>query len=153
VFSALAADPEFHLRVLRVGRRTAQAQARVLARTLLFEARAQATRVLLADEEDFAARHRFEELGARLFGAPLDGRFCGAWPLARPDDPASFVALLQVRAMRDRLRDRFDTDWFHNPRAWAEICAGELRAPDDDPAPDTAQAVRALSNGFEEMLA
>jgi hypothetical protein len=122
VFGALAADAEFFLRALGVGRRTADAQARVLARTLLFEARVSAARVLLGGDES-AARDAFDDIGSRLFGSAIDRRFHGVWPAARVDEPARWLALLLAPGLRESLRDHFDTDWFRNPRAWAELRA------------------------------
>jgi hypothetical protein len=120
VAGALAADPEFQIRVLGIGRRSADAQARVLARTLLLEARLTAARILLGD--DLApARDVFDDVTARLFGAPLDGRFHGAWPPARVDEPGRWLGLLQAPGLRRALRDGFDIDWFRNPRAWTHL--------------------------------
>lgn len=120
VFGALAADPEFHLRALGLGRRVAAAQARLLARTALLEVRVSAARLLLGGDEA-GPRDAFDDIGARLFGAPMDRRLRGAWPAARADEPARWLALLQSPGLRGSLRDRFDTDWFRNPRAWADV--------------------------------
>jgi hypothetical protein len=120
VFGSLPSDSQFYLRALGVARRAALAQARTVARTALFEARLSAARILLGDDIP-AGRDVFDEIGARLFGSPLDGRFHGAWPVAREDEPARWVALLQAPALRRDVRDRFDTDWFLNPRAWAYL--------------------------------
>jgi hypothetical protein len=117
-FGALAADPEFHVRSLHTGRRTAAAQARTVAATALLESRLQAARVLLGDDEAPAPADAFDELTARVFGTPLDRRLRGAWPASRDDDPERFAALFGARALRETLRDRFDVDWFRNPRAW-----------------------------------
>ncbi len=70
VFGALPADADWQARALGVGRRTALAQARVLARTALLEARMHAARLLLGDDAAPAPRDVFDELGA----APLRRR-------------------------------------------------------------------------------
>ena len=98
----------------------AGAQARVLARTALLEARLTAARLVLGDDEA-GPRDAFDDIAARLFGSPIDRRFNGVWPAARVDEPARWLALVQVPEMRASLRDRFDTDWFRNPRAWSDL--------------------------------
>jgi hypothetical protein len=153
LFGALSADPEFQFRVLGLGKSTARAQARILARTILFEARGRAVRLLLGDDAAFAPHDLYPELTVRLFGSPLDERLRGAWPAVRGDEPARFIAMLQVTAFRRELRDRFDVDWFHNPRAW-----GYLREQSSGPAreplgPDTlATAPQSLARELEEAL-
>jgi hypothetical protein len=154
VFASLAADPELYVRALGVGRGAAQAQARALAWVALLEARLGAARLLLGDDAAPAPADLFEELGARLYGAPLDRRLRGAWPRARDDEPARFAALVQTRAAVDDLRERFDVDWFRNPRAWTE-----LRAAHAGPARETTDgeallaAAAALARGLQEALA
>ncbi len=152
VFGALAADAEFFLRALGVGRRKADAQARVLARTELLEARLGAARILLGSDEA-VSRDTFDEIAARLFGAPIDRRFHDLWPSARTDEPARWLALLQAPALRASLRDSFDSDWFRNPRAWAH-----LRAQGAGPAFETVEEGAlepgggALVHSFERAL-
>jgi hypothetical protein len=126
LFGALAADREFYTRALGIGRRAASAQARVLARAALLEARLNAARLLLGDEGAFAPLDVFDEMGPRLFGSPLDERLRGAWPAARDDEPARLIALLETRALQESMRERFDTDWFRNPRAWTYLRAQEV---------------------------
>ena len=153
VFGSLAVDPAWHMRALGIGRRSALAQARILARTALIEARLHAVRILLGDDAAFAPRERFEELGTRLFGAPLDARFRGAWPRARDDEPARFLALLEAETMLASLRDRFDVDWFRNPRVWSHFRAygaGPVREPVEIDA--LGGKVDSLARAFESSL-
>ena len=121
LFGGLATDPEFHIRVLGLGRAAARSQSRTLVKTALLEARVQAARLLLSDEHAFAPADLHSELTERLFGSPLDPRLRGAWPAPREDEPARLVALLQTPELRHGLRERFDLDWFHNPRAWGHL--------------------------------
>jgi hypothetical protein len=152
VFGALATDPEFFVRALGVGRRIADAQARVLARAALLEARMGAARILVGGD-DLAARDTFDEIAHRVLGSPIDRRFHGAWPAARVDEPARWLALLLAPELRTLLRDRFDTDWFRNPRAW-----GHLRAQGSGPAFEAAPESSieaggdALVRSFEHAL-
>jgi hypothetical protein len=153
VFGALAADAQWQGRVLCVGRRVALAQSRVLARSGLLDARLHSARLILGDDAAFAPRDRFDELGTRLFGRGLDARLRGAWPGAREDEPARFIALLQAQAFANRLRDEFDSDWYRNPRAWSY-----LRSMGAEPAHETIDAsaldapVDALARAFEGAL-
>jgi hypothetical protein len=153
LFGALVSDPEFHVRALGLGKSAARAQARVLTRTVLFEARTRAARLLLGDEAAFAPADLYSELTVRLFGSPLDERFRGAWPPPREDEPARFVGMLQAGGLRRDLRDRFDIDWFHNPRAWdslREQCAGGAREVVEEAALPTA--AEAWARELEEAL-
>jgi hypothetical protein len=154
VFGALVVDPDFYLRVLGAGRRTALAQARLLTGTALMEARLHAARVLLSEDEGLAPRELFEEISTRLFGLPLDARFRGAWPRARHDEPARWLALLEAVTLREGLRQRFDVDWFKNPRAWLDLRAqGSLpaREPEGESTTGVTQ-VDALARAFEKAL-
>jgi hypothetical protein len=152
VFGALASDPQFYLRALGLGRRAALAQARVLARTSLFEARLGAARIIVADDAS-PGRDVFDEVGARLFGSPADARLHGAWPAAREDEPARWLALLQAPALRREVRDRFDSDWFLNPRAWAHLRSqGAAPAHEAIEEGSVEPGVEALARGFEDAL-
>lgn len=154
VFGALAADSDFYVRALGAGRRTAHAQARLLTCTALMEARLHAARVLLGDDEALAPRELFEEIGTRLFGLPLDPRLRGAWPRARDDEPARWIALIEARALRESLRQRFDIDWFRNPRAWSDLRAGgaEPAHQQVDETMVCGTGVDALARAFERAL-
>jgi hypothetical protein len=152
-FASLAADPEWQTRALGIGKRTALAQSRVLARTLLLELRLQAARVLHGDAADFAPRDRFAELGTRLFGAELDARLCGAWPEAREDDGSRLLGAIEHHGFVRELHEQFDADWFRNPRAWTHLRAVSALAPRELPAADaTLAAVDALARSLEGVL-
>jgi hypothetical protein len=153
VFGSLAADVAWQTHVLGVGARTAHAQVRVVARAILLTVRLDAARLLLGDEADLAPRDAFAELGTRLFGSALDARLRGAWPAARDDEPARFAAALEAPSLGDELRDRFDVDWFRNPRAWTHLHAVSALAPReavDAAALDTA--ARGVARRLEAVL-
>ncbi|MDP9034108.1 MAG: hypothetical protein M3O50_04835 [Myxococcota bacterium] len=153
VIAMLALDPQWQARTLGVGARVAHTQCRVLARTALLDIRLQAMRVLLGDDAELAPRADFDELGVRLFFAPLDARLRGAWPTAREDEPGRLVALLQSRGFADRLRDTFDVDWYRNPRAWSHL-DGLAAVPENEPADgDTLEGqIAACLRFFEGLL-
>jgi hypothetical protein len=157
MLGSLAADPEFHARVLGQGRSGARGEARPLAKTMLIEARIAAARLLLGDEAAFAPSDLFTELSVRIFGSPLDARLRGAWPVGRDDEPARFCALAEASERLRDLREQFDVDWFLNPHAWdhlrAESSGAVRRAPSGD-ARDTslAKSVDTLGHSLEEAL-
>jgi hypothetical protein len=153
VFGSLAADVTWQEHVLGVGRRTAMAQVRVVARAMLFTARLDAARLLLGDEADFAPRDGFSELGARVFGSALDDRLRGAWPTARDDEPSRFLARIEAPGMADGLRDRFDADWFRNPRAWNHLHAvSALALPEPIDGATLDAAAEGTARRFEAVL-
>ncbi|AUX27931.1 hypothetical protein SOCEGT47_085310 [Sorangium cellulosum] len=159
LFGGLVADPVFCARALGLGRGRALDQARATARGLLLSLRLDAARASLV----FRAGHdggehvllrssrdrgdRFEEATARALGAPIPGALAGVLPALEPDAAVRLAgALLGARDRRDMI-ERFDEDWFRNPRA-AEAIRDEDGAP---PASRRATAA-ALEEGIEEML-
>ncbi len=137
VFGALPAHAAFQRRVLGNVARIADAQARVLTRTALFEARLEATRFLLAGDR---APDRFEHLTRRLFATPLPRPLAGAWPRETDDGRARLVGLVTANALASELVDRFDSDWFANPR-------GVLHIRDDRLGPRARRTGRATDAG------
>jgi hypothetical protein len=120
LFGAVASNATFHRRMLGVGSEDAGRNARSLTRTALIEARVRAARLLLS-ETSSASRPLFEEVTFRIFGASLPSSLFGAWPLPRTDEPASFLAALEAPALSQSFVDRFDDDWFRNPRAFEAL--------------------------------
>lgn len=113
LFGSLAAEPAFSKVMLGATPSRARADRRALGRTLLATARLRAARALVRDDGA-----RIEELGARLFGAPLPRGLEGAWPLFRDDDDARLAACVEALPLARELVERFDEDWFRNPRAF-----------------------------------
>jgi hypothetical protein len=146
----VVAEPSFQKRALELPSRLADAQARILRTSLFHHARVIAARALLACEERSSAT-LFEELGARLFGVPLPASMLDAWPDPRVTDPARLVALLGMRAFLANVVDRYDEDWFRNPKAGTHL-TGLACGPafDSDPPPEGAAA--AIGRAFEEAL-
>ncbi len=154
VFAALPASPAFQRRTLHNVARIAQAQARRLAAAALFETRSIAVRALLSDEMQSPRVDAFEELSASLFGGPLPAGLVGAWPRARGDEWVRLLALLTAAPLAEELVDRFDDDWFINPRVVtylrARASAPARDALDLEPPPATAAAH--LGARFEQAL-
>ncbi|MEA2745924.1 MAG: hypothetical protein QOI41_67 [Myxococcales bacterium] len=144
------AEPEFQKRLLELPARLAKAQARVLRGTMFHEARMIAARALFATEEHVTPS-LFEEIGARLFGAPLPASMRDAWPDPRTSDPSRLLALLGTRAFLAHIVDRYDDDWFRNPKAGTHLTSLACGpAFDGDALPDGA--VMATARAFEEAL-
>ncbi len=153
VFGALAADAEWQRRVLGVGLRAALSQVRAVGRAALLDARLHAARILLGDDAALAPADRFDEVGGRLFDGGIPRRMRGAWPSSREDEPARFVALLESRRFAENLRDRFDSDWYRNPRAWAHfrsLGAAPALEPVDGKA--LASQVDLIARALDEAL-
>jgi hypothetical protein len=149
VFAQLAASRAFQRRVLGNGERIADSQSRILWRTLLVAARLESARVLLA-----RAPERFEELTTQVFGAAMPRALTGAWPACRDDESARALALLDFVPLSRELVERFDVDWFKNPRATTFLrsrAAGAAYEP--EAALDPKMSARVLSAMFEEALA
>jgi hypothetical protein len=150
VFGALPASPAFQKRVLGNGARVSANQARVLARTALLHARLEAARYLASRAPPAIP---FEDLTHRLFGAPLPRALAGAWPAAHEDSPARLVGLLTAPSLRTDLVDRFDEDWFANPRATTHLRAIGSGPAYEDAPPTLDGPVTATVRAFEEALA
>jgi len=153
VFGALASNPEWQERTLGIGRRRALGQARVLARSALLDARLHAARLLAGDDLKIALPDAFDEIGGRLFERGIVPGLRGAWPRAREDEPARFVGLLESLHFAENLRDRFDSDWYRNPGAWAHLRAVGV-APANEPVDVQMLATRAdaVAHAFERAL-
>lgn len=156
ILAAAVADRVFAKRKLGIPSRPADTHARVLGRTLFLALRTRAAE-LLAGMRDVPRDDELEELTARLFGAPLPRALALAWSFgglagsARVDAPARFVGALRTHEVVRGLVDRFDEDWFDNPRAGAHlasVAAGPVWQG-DIPAPD---GVRPVARAFEELL-
>jgi hypothetical protein len=125
---------------------------RALHRALLGALRACAAE-LLAGMPEAPRVGDLEELGARVFGAPLPGDLAGAWSCGglsgrrRIDAPARLVAGVRAYAFHRDLVERFDEDWFDNPRAGAHLAslaAGPVwqrELPADGAVPSIARAL------------
>lgn len=120
----------------------ADAHARPLGRVLLFALRRAAVDVLLGLDPRDAEELETRLTSGRLGRAFAYGGFAGK---TRIDAPARLVGALRGHALATTLRDRFDEDWFANPRAGAylaQIGAGPMVG--DEPWPEAAPAARAL---------
>lgn len=151
LFAVAMTESAFGRKVLGLSARVASAQSRALARTMFLQTRAMIARVLMNETETSSAS-LFEELGARVFGTPLPDALRDAWPDPRPWELARFRALLSVLAFRKDMVERFDEDWFKNPRAGAHLTS--LACGPVFPAEpfELGEAASKLAAAFEERL-
>ncbi|OJY15939.1 MAG: hypothetical protein BGO98_25135 [Myxococcales bacterium 68-20] len=149
-------DRVFAKRKLGLPARSADAHARALTRVLFVTLRTTAA-MFVAGMRDSVRGDELEELTARVFGAPLPSDLAVAWSFggfagnARIDLPARLVAAVRTHGVVRDLVDRFDEDWFDNPRAgahFASIGAGPVWQG-EVPEPGAA---RAAARSFEEAL-
>ncbi|EYF05586.1 hypothetical protein [Chondromyces apiculatus] len=170
LFAGLPADPVFYARVLGLGGGRARDQARIVARAQLLTLRLDAARMRLLHGRRVGlpghplllprreATGHFEEETRQAIGAPIPGVLAGIVPDLSPG--ASLPLLGALLAVRDRrqLIDRFDDDWFRNPRAAEAIrdedsvfpSAPGLLAP---AAPRLAPSAADLEEGLSLLLA
>jgi hypothetical protein len=138
LFASIITEPAFLTAVLGLGRDRALAERRGLAHALLTGLRIDCARVLVADaflRGEAAGREAHAELGERVHGEPPPPEACGAIPELWPADAAGLVGVVRAAAEREALVERFDEDWFRNPRA-----IDSLRAADEQAAPSTTSA-------------
>jgi hypothetical protein len=149
--ASVVGEPIFQKRVLELPARIANNQARHLRATMFAYARTLAVRTLLSTSERVTVS-RFEDLTSRLFGTPLPAVLHEAWPDVRADETTRFLALFSANTFIEQLVQRFDEDWFRNPKAGAHLtslaCAPAFVADpvENDSAARTARA-------FERALA
>ncbi len=132
-FQALVTTPTFHARARGVGGVKAEASARRLIGTRLLERRHLALRVRLAIElakGKRAFKEAFDELAPRALCAEIPSElatFLGApGTLGPAEDAARLRAIGQGEALATDVTERFDADWWRNPKAaeWIrERCA------------------------------
>jgi hypothetical protein len=154
VFGSLVASPTFQRKALETSARVASSQARTLAFTLLFEVRLRAMRWLLSRDPRATPRDLFEELTFRVLGASLPSELAGAWPIARDDEAAILLGTLTAPALERELVDRFDEDWFKNPRAFDALRGRSMLAAESEDATSTTDVAHAatLARVFEQVL-
>lgn len=134
LFGLLAGEEVFARRTLDLGRGAARDHARSFARAFGAQARLAAAAVrtrasLLPPRDDLD--DRFCEETARAWGEPLPPELAGVLPRIGEEAPARFAAALLAALDRARLIERFDEDWYRNPRS-----AEALRALAAEPPPD-----------------
>lgn len=145
LFTIAVAGPIFGKRRLGLSAKKADKQARTLAPALFLGLRRLAAEVLGLGEE----------LSARVYGAPLPPMLAALGSLSgaeRIDAPARLLGMLRGDRLARSFVQRFDEDWFDNPRAGsylAAVASGPVWTPMAD---DEDRGVDVLARAFEERL-
>lgn len=121
LLASLVLEPTFHQRKLGLGRDRAAAQARVMGRAAIAWLRWTALAQRSWQLAGLGDRASFAELSERALGRPLPRALLGVLPLPRRSAGLELRALLDALAEREQLRERFDEDWYDNPRAHVEL--------------------------------
>jgi hypothetical protein len=155
LFASIPAELSFLTATLGLGRDRAIAQRRAIARALLASLRIDAGRVLLAAgflRGEAAGREAHLELGERIFSAPPPPETCAVLPELWPADAASLVGTLRAVGDRDDLVERYDEDWFRNPRAIESLRAADERVAPALDAEGLEGAVERLVSRLEDVI-
>lgn len=150
LFALALAEPALHVKALGTSRRVALEQVRSLRASLFLSARVLAMRVLFASQPEVAA-DLFEETTMRVFGGPMPGGLRDAWPGIRLDDRARLAAACGAHAFLADVIDRFDEDWFSNPKAGSHL--GSIACgPMAEPMIATPEGIARAARAAEETL-
>jgi hypothetical protein len=157
LFAAICAEPSFAARVLGHGRGRARDHGARVASAMLISLRIDALRALCLDalgRGRSAAAEIFAAEGDRILGSTPPPALLGVLPRLRTSDAPRLVgAVLAVRG-RDALVERFDEDWFRNPRALEALRAEDALADTGARHGEatTPEALERLAELFERAL-
>jgi hypothetical protein len=120
LFASVAAQPSWQARALGLGRGRARDQARTIARGMATSLRVLAMkcalrRVLARPER--AVWERAEEASMRALGAAMPRFVAGVFPRLTASDGVALIGACLGALDRRAMVERFDEDWFNNPRA------------------------------------
>lgn len=114
LFGSLVAEPAFLRRALGFSRDEARDSTRLVARSLLLTLRLEAARALVVDAR--TSPQLVEETYSRAMATPWPRALAHVLPRSSPEAVVRFLAALMANRDRDELVNRFDEDWFRNPR-------------------------------------
>src|SRR5207247_1705379 len=112
------------VRALGVAKTKAEDQARDVARAFSLTLRLDVASVALAGllvSPERKRAERFEHETERALGLPFPAPLAGVVPRLSETDAPRLVGSLLAASDRRSLVERFDEDWFRNPRAAAAI--------------------------------
>ncbi len=168
LFAGLLLEPAFHARRLGLGAARAREQTRKVARAALVWVRVAALRALAWSTLVAGGRSdAYPDIVERCLGRPLSPDLCAVFPLASPESALALAGIFAATGDRVVYRERFDEDWFENPRAHEALrhehhaarpgdLGPEARAAALGPAPGASQAPSqgsALERTLAEALA
>lgn len=141
LFGLLAGEEVLARRTLGLGPGAARDHTRAFGRAFAAHARLSAAAMCtrasffppVADLDD-----RFRDETARAWGEPLPRELAGVLPRISEDTPARFAAALLAALDRAWMIERFDEDWYRNPRSIEALRA----LASEPPAPITEELLR-----------
>jgi hypothetical protein len=155
LFGQLRADAGYLRRIDGLERDLAERVARQVGVAVLLQSRWQAALQLAAGTPVRSEAERLAQLveaSERVFGCELpQGVVALAW-LARPFDARDFEAADAGLALHAGLRERFDTDWFLNPRVSDVLRGGCARGNQLDVAAFAAELRVAPAAGSKRAI-
>lgn len=143
LFASLPLSESFLRRRLGLGRDSARAEARAIAKSLLIALRLAALRVLLRGPAllgKAAFLEAFEAESARTLGVPLLPHVAGVLVRIEVDDAQRFAGALLAADRHERLISEHDEDWFRNPRAIEQLRSEADLSPEIAVARETLTA-------------
>jgi hypothetical protein len=143
----VAFEPAFGRQQLGLGHERAVDQRRAQLWSLVAAMRLDALRVVVGSallRSTQLAGEQLAELGARVFGEPPPARLLGLVPRLGTSDGCRFVGRLGAHALRQQALERFDEDYFRNPR-WARWLRARDLGPESDEAPETGEIDRKIA--------
>jgi hypothetical protein len=122
LFASLLASVPFLRRRLGLGTATAREQARMMALAMLVHTRVAAIKAAVASCPDQErASHAHTSVGVRALLTTLPEELTGVVPRYDPRAVSKLTGIMVGAALREQLEERFDEDWFDNPRALSFI--------------------------------
>jgi hypothetical protein len=147
------AHEAFLTRALGVARTRVRDITVRLSQMMLAYARHRAAMVLLAAPR-FVEPGLFEAVTTRAYGIPLPSALRGAWPWPTSATYVRFLVQLDAARLSTSLVERFDEDWFRNPRAARDVEARYLHArPSEGDHGNLREDAERFARLFEERLA
>lgn len=153
LYGAIVLEPSFHRRQ-GLGAARARDQVRTIARAAVLWLRVAALRLLAWPLLGHSSGPReLSDLSERALGRPLDGELLAFVPRLAPGRDGELWGMVEGVADREALRERFDEDWFENPRAIEALREEHHRTLADRAAPRTQdEIVAALERRLGEAL-
>ena len=122
LFASLLGSVPFTRKRLGLGVATAKEQARMMARAMLVHTRVAVIKAAVAScADDEHARDTHASVGTRALLVSLPDELTGVVPRYDPRATSKLAGILIGARLREQLEERYDEDWFDNPRALASI--------------------------------
>ena len=151
-FASCLARETFHQRVLGAPKGRALDQSRRVAEGLFWSLRIRAAE-LVCDLSAHVHPSEFEELTGLAFGASLPSALRGAWPSPGTERAPRFLGSLLALEWERHLIERFDLDWFRNPRCGTFLRAQASGVGNPSETVDLMHHVGELTRHVEQVLA